>query len=579
MIAEPGTTGWLTGAGRDAGVLLPGWQGNLTPADAGLLDATMLPPPLDGLLQPLLADALMDLKQRAGSALLCCGGAPIPLEQILAILRLRLTGVVSLPLALACEDAKVEEAEEGLAGDFASRAWTDCRMRFPLLAPLLAIATRGWVRATEVFLRRLDRDRVRLARWLGVASLPPIRALAGTGSDSHDGGSTVLLVSFASGQGLYYKPRPVAGEFLWHALLAELAASAPDCSLPAARVLPGSGESPRSDSSGELTSGYGWMEALAADAAPAGDGYWRGAGGLLCLAQQFALTDLHAKNVVPQETGPAVVDAECLGSAAIFHKDEEDDAAEEETDEVERVIERLLATGLLGSTTLSGRSDSEARCDLSGLFARTASIPSLRLPYWQAASGRLPQLGFTPARLRLQRATPEQASAIAVLPHLHDGYRAAAHALLACRSRLLKSGGWLNTLERAHAPRVLVRTTLAYALVLSRSLFPDHLQSSIERRTALRVLLAERPHLLGAGPLPNAVADAEIEALFHLDLPRFTLRRGTSRTLEPGSILLPRLGATTLASTVRRRLEALSEESLETIHLPALTLACLFARG
>ena len=579
MIAEPGMTRWLAGAGGDAGVLLPGWQGNLMPADAALIDATMLPPPLDGLLQPLLADALMELQQRAGSALLCCGGAPIPLEQVLAILRLRLTGVVSLPLALACEDAKVERAEEGLAGDFASRAWADCRVRFPLLAPLLAIATRGWVRATEVFLRRLGRDRVRLAQWLGVASLPPIHGLAGTGADMHDGGNIVLLISFASGQGLYYKPRPVTGEFLWHVLLAELAASTPGCSLPAARVLSGTRESPGSGSSGELMSGYGWMEALAAPAARAGDDYWQGAGGLLCLAQQFALTDLHAENVVPQNAGPAVVDAECLGSVAILHRHGGEDAAEEETGEVERVIERLLATGLLGSIALNKRSDGEERCNLSGLFARPASIPSLRLPYWQAGSGRLPQLGFTPARLRLQPATPEQASAIAVLPHLHDGYRAAVHALLACRSRLLTSGGWLDTLERVHASRVLVRTTLAYALVLSRSLFPDHLQSSIKRRAALRVLLAECPHLLGAGPLPNAVADAEIEALFHLDLPGFTLRRGTSRTLEPGSILLGQAGATTAASLVRRRLEALSEESLETIHLPALTLACLFARG
>jgi hypothetical protein len=237
------------------------------------------------------------------------------------------------------------------------------------------------------------------------------------------------------------------------------------------------------------------------------------------------------------------------------------------------------------------------------LFGRAAPLPALLLPYWQPAAGGPLQLGLTPAYLPLQSQTPASISAITVLPQLREGYRAAARALLASRSRLLANGGWLDTLERVHAPRVLVRTTLVYALVLSRSLFPENLQSSVGRRAALHALLEAAPHLLGEGALPRAIAEAEVQALAGLDLPRFALdlpqfapapgtsalqpdisRPDISRTLEPGGIPFPRAGrvmrASTVmpASTVRRRIEALSEESLEINCLPALSMACLIAR-
>jgi hypothetical protein len=628
MTAETSMMAWLGsgGEGAHAGMLLPGWQGSLTPADPLLANAAAIPEPFDRLLQPMLEGALMELKRKVPSAMLGCGGAAIPVEELLPILRSRLTGLVILPLGLTCEEAR---GTVELAGGGAAGAWRDCLARFPLLAPLLAVATEGWIQSTEAFLRRLDRDGARIAEWLGCSSLPPISALAGTGADPHDGGNTVLLITFASGQQLYYKPRAITGEFLWQALLRELTASALDCSLPAARVLPGSLTSPVSDrsgvaglgelGSGNLASGYGWMEALAAHAAPAGDGYWEGAGALLCVAQHCALTDLHAENVVRQETGPAVVDAECLGSGAvagsgIFAEDALENgsgrgASGEEVHavrtvlEVQGMVEQMLATGLLGSTTRNG----DALCavseldasglDVSGLFGRAAPLPSLLLPCWRPAAGGRLQLGLTPAYLPLQSRTPASTSAITVLPQLREGYRAAARALLASRSRLLASGGWVDTLERVHAPRVLVRTTLEYALVLSRSLFPEYLQSSVGRRAALHALLEAAPHLLGGGPLPRSIADAEVQTLAGLDLPRFALdlpqlapapgtsalqpdisRPDISRTLEPGGISFLRAGTVKPTSTVRRRLEALSEASLEVNCLPALSVACLIAR-
>ncbi len=572
---------WLAGAG--AGVLLPGWQGSLALANGNLIDATALPAPLNGLLQPLLADALMELQRRAGSALLYCCGRPIPVEQLLAILRLRLTGIVSLPLALACEDARAEAAADGVTDGFASRAWADCLAHFPLLRPLMRTAARGWIGATEAFLQRLDRDTARLAQWLGMASLPPIQALGGTGADPHDRGNTVLLVRFASGQEIYYKPRPVTGEFLWQALLEELARSTPGRSLPAARVLPGSVEGTAALAADTLASGYGWMEALSAEAVRRDDPYWHGAGGLLCLAQHFALTDLHIENVVPQETGPTVVDAECLGSAG-FYGDAHTNRHDDGEDAIAYTVEQMLATGLLGSSSLEGRSEIEAPCalselpDLSGLFARTALVPTLRLPYWETALQGPPQLALTLACLTVKHASAAQTTALAVLPHLREGYQAAARALLACRSGLLAKGGWVDVLERVHAPRVLVRTTLGYALALSRSLFPDHLRSRLDRRAAIRARLEESPHLLGTDALPAALAEAEIESLFHLDLPRFTLGHGALATLEPGSTSLSWAGMRSPASTVRRRLELLSEEGMEKICLPALTLACVMTR-
>ena len=593
---------WSGGLGIDegAGLLLPGWQGGLVPAESSLNQAAIWPAAFDAVIEPMLAQAEGELLGRAPGGLLCCGGGPIPYREMLGNLRLRLRGIATLPLALGCASGTTVDA-----------VWRECVARHPELEPLLLLMKRQWVAGALLFLRRLHHDAGALAAWLALPSLPPIAEVSGTGSDGHDGGQAVFAIRFASGQQIFYKPRPVTGEFLWWALLAEMAAGDGAYSLPAARVLPGglwgddaSTGSRTSDLSGpdladandppaNLGNTYGWMEAVSVCAGARSDLYWERAGGLLCMAQQVGLTDLHMENVVRGEAGPAVADAECLRSNLVAGGGATDTADTVGEEAVGRAIEELLETGLLpfaappasgslcsGEAGSDGIADMIAGMDVSGLFGGPAAVPSLLLPYWRCSPDRLPQLALARAYLGAKEADGARVSPLAVLPQMLCGYRGAARALISIRGRLLACGGWLDMLNRFHSPRVVVRPTLEYALLVSRSLAPDCLESADARRSALVDSLKGRRALISGGEIPCAVREAETDALMALDLPRFIVPAGTrGLALSSGRMVVPQFLHSTAAETIRCRLQGLSEESVACVHVPAMTMACLRAAG
>jgi hypothetical protein len=231
-------------------------------------------------------------------------------------------------------------------------------------------------------------------------------------------------------------------------------------------------------------------------------------------------------------------------------------------------------------------------------------VPSLLLPYWICSEDERPRLALTPARLQTKEGGKEgqvsRVSPLAVLPHLLRGYRAAARALISIRERLLASGGWLELLNRFHAPRVVVRPTLAYALLVSRSLAPDCLEAADARRSTIDEglkdgcqdelkyeLRSSRTLRAGDGITQDGISqdriwqemrEAEADALMALDMPRFIVPAGTrALALSSGRVVVPQLLGSTPAESIRCRLEALCEESVASVQVPALTMACLAA--
>jgi lantibiotic modifying enzyme len=168
---------------------------------------------------------------------------------------------------------------------------------------------------------------------------------------------------------------------------------------------------------------------------------------------------------------------------------------------------------------------------------------------------------------------PTKTTPVAVLPQMLSGYRHAAELIIRARKTLLAPGSqWRSVLEKQHAPRLVLRDTLTYGCLLSRSLEPQCLRSFYRRRN---VILAELQSFAGLN-LPSAVIRAEWSAIMQLHVPRLTILAG-SRTLATGSgrAIARAFTGSTPDQSVLRWIETLSSESLETLHVPTLLAAIL----
>ena len=555
--------GGLHASGEDRQLLVLGYHGTLQPDPylciAGSWSATSeggvcvgSPPQMEALIEPLVGKAMLGLELRMPSRHRVFGGELISVDLLLEFLRERLRGILTLTVAACLERGEVSTA--------AMERYL--RVEYPRLYPLLEHAISDWVAATTTFHERLHRDEARLAKWLGFARLPPVESVAGTASDTHPGGHGVLRVVFKGGLRVYYKPRSISGEWLWHRLLEMIAEMEPALRLQAGRVLEGS-----------TPARYGWAESVLTqcdmDGRAGGSEYWHAAGAVLCLAHHVSMTDLHLGNLLATQNGPAITDAECLGVPRLV--DVSGHGTPRVGEAITSFLKSLMNTGLLPDGVIRDVPD------VSGLFGAAGAVPSLGLPRWIVEPNGHCGLVAAPAALLDHGNAPGKVSMLAALPDLLAGYRHAAGVLLCLRKVLTSPGSrWRSVLERCHAPRIVVRDTLGYSLLLSRSLEPRYLLAGDQRRSDLRRVLGTN----APAAFPKALVRAELNALLRLHVPRLIALPGT-RTLASGSgrPLVRNFARCTPAEEVILRMEALTAEKLETVHIPALLLAMLRSRG
>lgn len=521
-----------------------GWSGD------GFAESGVTPPQMEELTEPWVAKAQGELERRIPAGRRVFSGEGIPLDGLLVDLRRRLQGVLTLAVGEWLAKERLEGTECDLGKEFPGLEW------------LLKQAASEWVTAAVTFCERLQRDASRLAAWIGIDRLPRVGSVSGSTADTHPGGHAVLRVVFEGGHCVYYKPRGVTGEWLWHELLEAIAQLEPGMRLPAGRVLEGG-----------IAGRYGWMESVRPEdrneVGTDGAGYWYAAGAMLCLAYHAALTDLHLGNLLATPGGPVVTDAECLGTPCVLAGLTR--ARVGEAAEAREFLGNLLETGLLPGRTVVDLPD------ISGLFGSSGPVSKVGLPNWvRKADGRY-RLAMAGAYLREHgNATGNDAGGarpLAVAPKMLDGYREAAGLLVRVRGELTDLGSkWRYVLEHAHAPRIVVRDTLTYGLLLSQSLRPSGLGGGYCRRiTLLRALQEERPD-----GCPASVLRAELHALLGLHVPRLILLPGTrSLAKHSGRLLACNFASRTPGEEVLRRMGELSAAHVEGVQVPAVLGAML----
>ncbi|MFH9269236.1 type 2 lanthipeptide synthetase LanM family protein [Streptomyces sp. NPDC017546] len=388
---------------------------------------------------------------------------------------------------------------------------------YPVLARLLATACLNAGDAFAEMAARLAADRHLLAPSgvLGDRAGSPERGLGGSAGpgalagveagagDSHRGGRSVMLLRFADGARLVYKPRPLAAHRHFNAL-AEWFGSLPGA--PELRVL-------RVLDRGD----YGWAEFV--EERPCASVaetrlFYRRQGALLALLHTLDGTDLHHENVIACGPHPVLVDVETLFHPPLGPARSTDPAARALHDSVHRV--GLLPQLLVGDTTA---------LDMSAIGGGRAASSPIETADWADTGTDRMRLVRRAGRFTESANRPRlggvAADPSAYTEALCGGFRAGYTAISEHRDDLVGEGGLLRLFARDEV-RVVPRPTWTYTTLLDESTHPDLMRDATERHRVLSLL---RTPLLGVPALPG-VEDEEVAELWCGDVPVFGTRPG-----------------------------------------------------
>ena len=379
---------------------------------------------------------------------------------------------------------------------------------YPVLARALVTTTEQMLGAWVELLGHLTADRVEIADTFGIAADDTLSRIDPGLGDTHRGGHTVMLLGFASGAQLVYKPRPMAVDAHLQDVLAWLNDRGIGAPLRTVGVL----------DRGE----HGWMEFV--HAAPCAtveqvDAHYRRMGALLFVLHLLDATDVHARTEV-------------------FHT-------------------TVLRTGLL-PLRVEG---SAGVADFGGITGGNDQATPYPIPEWQSPNTDEMALVYRTSTISDAPNMPVVAGvAASVFGHetaLLDGFTAAYRLVVAHREAFAAPRGPLAAFGRDLVRHVL-RHTVDYAHLIAAGQHPSYLRDGADRDALFSALwlAAERePHLARLVP-------AEQRELWRGDVPSFRARVD-SRDLEAGDgTIHRRFFARSGLVRVHDRLARLGEDDL-----------------
>lgn len=347
----------------------------------------------------------------------------------------------------------------------------------------------------------------------GPGALTGVEAGAG---DSHRGGRSVMLLRFADGTRLVYKPRPLAAHRHFNALAEWFGSLSGTPQLRVLRVL----------DRGE----YGWTEFVeerpCASAAETRQ-FYRRQGALLALLHTLDGTDLHHENLIACGPHPVLVDVETLFHPPLGPARSADPAARALHDSVHRV--GLLPQLLVGDTTA---------LDMSAIGGGRAASSPIETADWADAGTDRMRLVRRAGRFT-ESANRPRLGGVAADPSAYTevlcgGFRAGYTAISKHRAELLGGYGLLRLFARDEV-RVVPRPTWTYTTLLDESTHPDLMRDATERHQVLSLL---RTPLLGMPALPG-VEDEEVAELWRGDVPVFGTRPGGTELWSGTGVTVP----------------------------------------
>ena len=420
---------------------------------------------------------------------------------------------------------------------------------YPALSRCLRQLVLCWIQTNTSFVRRLIADLLKVLELIDSkqASLKVSAAKLGI-SDRHDGGSQVILVTFEQNRKVLYKPKNLSLSERLNSLNAWLAKEGYDPGWRFPKV--------------HWEEAYGWEEFV--DRLPCRNRkevqqYYRGAGGLVCLAYLLNAHDLLFENLVASGLNPVPIDTETF-----FHPQPRSAEPPSETKAPETYASEkrpsVIETGLLPFWQLSS---SHPVADFSGLGGVFATAGSTKTTQWQDANTDFmkPVEQRAPGREarngvywedRLQDVRQYRDELISGLTELYK-------FILDRRESFLK---FIETFRGA-STRLILRPTQLYALLEKNSLSAKNLRSGMRRSLVFEQLYRAPLRQGYLSPEVRSLIDFEVASLLGLDVPRFYLQvDSTNLRLAAGLCLTGFLQRPPLESVIQR-IKAMSLSDLD----------------
>lgn len=336
----------------------------------------------------------------------------------------------------------------------------------PVLLRLIASITRQWIDSNREFICRLATDRLEIRYQLcDSANACPAISIQDRISDPHNFGRSVLLVAFADGRRVLYKPKDLRVDSAWFEVVSWLNANGAPLSLRSPRVV--------------VRDGYGWAEHIAyteCSGEAEFDNFFRRAGAWVALFHIFAGTDIHKENMIALADCPVPIDLEMLLQAEESEMEAQIPSLQALKLATRRISNSVAMTGLLPSF---GRNLRNSLVDLGGLSQ--PSTESIGI-YWE----NINQNGMRPVKRPKQPTKhlnlPSFAGKTAILADFIEpflsGYEAYASYLCNEREKLLAQRLW-DALREAPVRKIL-RPTRFYYLLLTRLKNPRNMSDGVE---------------------------------------------------------------------------------------------------
>nr|ACR33053.1 actagardine modification enzyme [Actinoplanes garbadinensis] len=493
-----------------------------------------------GLLHPFLAHYEQRLHERVPRPI--AGSLRRPLLESLAN---RLLAVAARTLLLELNVARVHGR---LTGDTPQQRYDDYDRRlltdpaylaalfeeYPVLGRCLVECGRRWVdHAAELFNRLHDDEPELRAAGLLPPSAEALRSVRLDLGDPHNGGRSVVQLTFDDGTDLVYKPRPVGSERAYAETMAALARHGLPVPVTAPRVLD--------------RGGHGWCEfvrpAPCADAAELSR-FYRRAGSVLAAMLLLGGVDMHMENVIAAGSSFTPIDLE-----TVLQSGELGDGA---TDAYGRALDLLnrsvLAIGILPARAFGGRQRKSVDVSaLGGGEPQTAPRPVPRIVDAYTDTARLEAVEATMAGAQNRPSLP--GAEVRPWEHTADvvaGFTDAYDIMLAHRAdfdRLLRG---FHDVEVRYLPR----PTRRYSIFLTESYHPDYLRDASDRDRLLDKLWTAadaRPELI-------PIIESEKRQLLAGDIPCFRSVAGSRQIRTASGPLHPEFFTAPAVTVLTRRL-------------------------
>lgn len=417
--------------------------------------------------------------------------------------------LVRKPTVLDTDVADGQQASTTLYTAFVETMQTSEQLRsffteYSVLARLVMTTIRQWTAAMLEFHHRLDRDWSAIQTTFGAANEPTVLAdLAVLTDDRHCDGRAVIRADLSPETSVLYKPRNIATEERYGALVDELSDRVGD-----------SLKTPVCLSNDE----YGWVEWIPSTDCTTVDEvrrYYRRAGILLGISYMTYLNDCHFENVIAHGAHPVIVDTETI-LHPLLNSDEGVSLAEHET------IDSVMWTGLLPRKLDSPTGEGEV--NIGGLQVPSLSEQEdLSNPQWwvDMNSDTMQVVDQEPSFIQFEDATnvPRLQGAVETPDEYVDAIKNGFEQVYA---QITADPSILSILDGLET-RVLFGQTYTYTSILDAITAPAALRSGEKVTLHLEHLIAERSFDGDYGRTKQQIYKAERTALLRLDVPRFTV--------------------------------------------------------